>query len=60
MCILPASSNTVSSLREKAQGRTIFLGGKFLSLPPPALAHSQIMGVTDMVTPSSDFGSDGT
>lgn len=48
-----------SSLKEKAQGRAVFLGGKFLSLPPTALAHSQVMGVTDMVTSSSDFGSDG-
>lgn len=44
VCILPISSDTVSSLQENAQGRTISLGGKFL-YPATALAHSQVMGV---------------
>lgn len=42
----------------------LFLVEIFLSFPPPPFLFSegsgQIMGVTDMITPSSDFGSDGT
>lgn len=41
----------------EGSGKNYVLGRKIPQSPP--LAHSQAMGVTDMVTSSSDFGSDG-
>lgn len=44
----------------EGSGKNYVLGRKIPQSSPTALAHSQVMGVTDMVTSSSDFGSDGT